>query len=167
MVIFTKKFGTLDPHLPIVWDKVPKKKVFFTPSLIYRRGMTSPVAGRVDWKFHPSCPSALALALWCWWTNSQKEQSGSWAGWALHTTCRPTFIVTKYCIGGRVLRGILPVFVFHLTNFFYYRYVCYCEEKKLESLNRRREVRGCVVGSICCNCKRFHRQDCKLNRCTL
>ena len=22
MVIFTKKFGTLDPHLPIVWDKV-------------------------------------------------------------------------------------------------------------------------------------------------
>ena len=29
MVIFTKKFGTLDPHLPIVWDKVPKKNVFF------------------------------------------------------------------------------------------------------------------------------------------
>ena len=22
MVIFTKKFGTLDPHLPIVWDRV-------------------------------------------------------------------------------------------------------------------------------------------------
>ena len=29
MVIFTKKFGTLDPHLPIVWDKVPKKTIFF------------------------------------------------------------------------------------------------------------------------------------------
>ena len=29
MVIFTKKFGTLDPHLPIVWDKVPKKNRFF------------------------------------------------------------------------------------------------------------------------------------------
>ena len=28
MVIFTKKFGTLDPHLPIVWDKVPKKTFF-------------------------------------------------------------------------------------------------------------------------------------------
>ena len=28
MVIFTKKFGTLDPHLPIVWDKVPNKTVF-------------------------------------------------------------------------------------------------------------------------------------------
>ena len=26
--IFTKKFGTLDPHLPIVWDKVPNKPVF-------------------------------------------------------------------------------------------------------------------------------------------
>ena len=33
MVIFTKKFGTLAPHLPIVWDKVPKKNVFFKPSL--------------------------------------------------------------------------------------------------------------------------------------
>ena len=33
MVVFTKEFGTLDPHLPIVWDKVPKKR-FFTPSLI-------------------------------------------------------------------------------------------------------------------------------------
>ena len=33
MVIFTKKFGTLDPHLPIVWDKVPKKRFFWTPSL--------------------------------------------------------------------------------------------------------------------------------------
>ena len=34
MVIFTKKFRTLDPHLPIVWDKVLKKTVFFwTPSL--------------------------------------------------------------------------------------------------------------------------------------
>ena len=30
MVIFTKKFGTLDPHLPIVWDKVPKKRFFDT-----------------------------------------------------------------------------------------------------------------------------------------
>ena len=29
MVISTKKFGTLDPHLPIIWDKVPKKNVFF------------------------------------------------------------------------------------------------------------------------------------------
>ena len=29
VVIFTKKFGTLDLHLPIVWDKVPKKNVFF------------------------------------------------------------------------------------------------------------------------------------------
>ena len=28
MVIFTKKVGTLDPHLPIVWDKVPKKYNF-------------------------------------------------------------------------------------------------------------------------------------------
>ena len=28
MVIFTKKFGTLDPHLPIVCDKVPKKRFF-------------------------------------------------------------------------------------------------------------------------------------------
>ena len=33
MVIFTKKFGTLDPHLPVVWDKIPKKTFFFTPSL--------------------------------------------------------------------------------------------------------------------------------------
>ena len=30
MVIFTKKFGTLDPHLPIVCDKVPKKRFFYT-----------------------------------------------------------------------------------------------------------------------------------------
>ena len=37
MVIFTKKFGTLDPHLPIVWDKVPKKRFFLTPSLISNR----------------------------------------------------------------------------------------------------------------------------------
>ena len=29
MVVFTKEFGTLDPHLPIVWDKVPNKTVFF------------------------------------------------------------------------------------------------------------------------------------------
>ena len=29
MVIFTKKFGTLDPHLPIVWDKVPNKNPSF------------------------------------------------------------------------------------------------------------------------------------------
>ena len=29
MVIFIKKFGTLDPHLPIVWDKVPNKRFFF------------------------------------------------------------------------------------------------------------------------------------------
>ena len=29
MVIFTKKFGTLDPHQPIVWDKVPKKTFFW------------------------------------------------------------------------------------------------------------------------------------------
>ena len=28
MVVFTRKFGTLDPHLPIVWDKVPKKTFF-------------------------------------------------------------------------------------------------------------------------------------------
>ena len=35
MVIFTIKFGTLDPHLPIVWDKVPKKRFFLTPSLIF------------------------------------------------------------------------------------------------------------------------------------
>ena len=34
MVIFTKKLRTLDPHLPIVWDKVLKKTFFFlTPSL--------------------------------------------------------------------------------------------------------------------------------------
>ena len=33
MVVFTRKFGTLDPHLPIVWDKVPKKRFFWTPSL--------------------------------------------------------------------------------------------------------------------------------------
>ena len=30
MVIFTKKFGALDPHLPIVWDKVPKNVFFYT-----------------------------------------------------------------------------------------------------------------------------------------
>ena len=38
MVIFTKKFGTLDPHLPIVWDKVPKKNGFFDtfPKSIYQ-----------------------------------------------------------------------------------------------------------------------------------
>ena len=30
MVVFTKQFGTLDPHLPIVWDKVPKKRFFYT-----------------------------------------------------------------------------------------------------------------------------------------
>ena len=29
MVVFTKEFGTLDPHLPIVLDKVPKKTFFF------------------------------------------------------------------------------------------------------------------------------------------
>ena len=29
MVVFTKEFGTLDPHLPIVWDKVPNKFGFF------------------------------------------------------------------------------------------------------------------------------------------
>ena len=29
MVIFTKKFGTLDPHLPIVWDKVQKKQTIY------------------------------------------------------------------------------------------------------------------------------------------
>ena len=28
MVVFTKEFETLDPHLPIVWDKDPKKTVF-------------------------------------------------------------------------------------------------------------------------------------------
>ena len=28
-LVFTKKFRTLDPHLPIVWDKVLKKTVFF------------------------------------------------------------------------------------------------------------------------------------------
>ena len=33
MVIFSKKFGTLDPHLTIVWDKVPKKTFFLTLSL--------------------------------------------------------------------------------------------------------------------------------------
>ena len=34
MCIFTKKFRTFDPHLPIVWDKVLKKTVIFlTPSL--------------------------------------------------------------------------------------------------------------------------------------
>ena len=33
MVVFTKEFGTLDPHLPIVWDKVPKKRFVLTPSL--------------------------------------------------------------------------------------------------------------------------------------
>ena len=39
MVIFTKKFRTLDPHLPIVWDKVLKKTLFsFTPSLISTEG---------------------------------------------------------------------------------------------------------------------------------
>ena len=31
MVVFTKEFGTLDPHLPIVWEKVPKNG-FLTPS---------------------------------------------------------------------------------------------------------------------------------------
>ena len=30
MVIFAKKFGTLDSHLPIVWDKVPKNGFFDT-----------------------------------------------------------------------------------------------------------------------------------------
>ena len=37
MVIFTKKFGTLDPYLPIVWDKVPKKTFFLDtfPNVIY------------------------------------------------------------------------------------------------------------------------------------
>ena len=37
MVIFTKKFETLDPHLPIVWDKVPKKNGFLDtfPYLIF------------------------------------------------------------------------------------------------------------------------------------
>ena len=34
MVVFTKEFGTLDPHLPIVWDKVPNETVFLGPSLI-------------------------------------------------------------------------------------------------------------------------------------
>ena len=39
MVIFTKEFRTLDPHLPIVW--VPKKTFFLTPSLkgVARVGM--------------------------------------------------------------------------------------------------------------------------------
>ena len=43
MVIFTKKFRTLDPHLPIVWDKVPKKNVFFTPSLIAMLCLQNPL----------------------------------------------------------------------------------------------------------------------------
>ena len=30
MVFFTKKFGTLNPHLPIVWDRVPKNVFFDT-----------------------------------------------------------------------------------------------------------------------------------------
>ena len=30
MVIFTKKFRTLDPHLPIVWDKVLKNGCFYS-----------------------------------------------------------------------------------------------------------------------------------------
>ena len=34
MVIFTKKVENLDPHLPIVWDKVPKNRFFLTPSLM-------------------------------------------------------------------------------------------------------------------------------------
>ena len=29
MIVFTRKCGTLDPPLPIVWDKVPKKNGFF------------------------------------------------------------------------------------------------------------------------------------------
>ena len=33
MVVFTRKFGTLDPHLPIVWEKVPNKTIFWAPSL--------------------------------------------------------------------------------------------------------------------------------------
>ena len=41
MVIFTKKFGTLDPHLPIVWGKVPKKTFFLTPSLSQDKGCLS------------------------------------------------------------------------------------------------------------------------------
>ena len=56
MVIFTKKFGTLYLHLPIVWDKVPKKTAFFTPSLngISKKianinlGQSSGSWGRVD-----------------------------------------------------------------------------------------------------------------------
>ena len=32
-VVFTRKFGTLDPHLSVVWDKVPKKPFFWTSSL--------------------------------------------------------------------------------------------------------------------------------------
>ena len=35
MVIFTKKFRTLDPHLPIVWDKVLKKNGFFFDTFPY------------------------------------------------------------------------------------------------------------------------------------
>ena len=30
MVVFSKEFGTLDPHLPINWDKVPKNRFFYT-----------------------------------------------------------------------------------------------------------------------------------------
>ena len=37
MVVFTKEFGTLDPHLPIVWDKVPKKTFFLHLPLVHER----------------------------------------------------------------------------------------------------------------------------------
>ena len=46
MVVFTRKFGTLDPHLPIVWDKVPKNGFFRTPSL--SRWVGSMVGGLND-----------------------------------------------------------------------------------------------------------------------
>ena len=39
MVVFTKRFGTLDPHLPIVLRQSSKKTVFLTPSLMMLIGM--------------------------------------------------------------------------------------------------------------------------------
>ena len=47
MVVFTKEFGTLDPHLPIVWDEVPKKNGFFYTFPYYKY----------------SCPMSVAVAL--------------------------------------------------------------------------------------------------------
>ena len=63
MVIFTKKFGTLDPHLPIVWDNVQKKPFFYT----FPKSSANDAFGRNDWVIQELMIWYLALALSLIW----------------------------------------------------------------------------------------------------